>query len=150
MNLKSAHYNSIWLRRHEFHVLTYAEEGFAPLNQHTRDAGIAKEDLVAFADEVNRRNQPGSLYPQAPVSAVPRPLLRNLNDAVALCLSIEQFYRINAIEIKAKKVLLDFRTPNVERFVQRAIEMARRSPDALFIDELIVLDDKAKQENSFP
>ena len=148
--MKIANFNSIWARRHAFHVLTYAEEGFAPLNQHTKDWDITKDTLVEFADEVNLRNQPGSLYPQAPVSAVPRSLLRDLNDAEALCLSLEDFYRINVARIRATKVLLDFRTPNVESFVLKAIERALRSPEVGFIDELIVIDDNAKQETSFP
>lgn len=150
MLLKIANFNSIWVRRHEFHVLTYAEEGFAPLNQHTKHSRGTKDTLVEFADEVNRLNQPGTLYPQAPVSAVPRLLLRDQNDVEALCLSLEDFYRINATRIRATKVLLDFRTPNVERFVLKAIERALRSPDVGFIDELIVIDDNAKHETSFP
>lgn len=149
MLLKIANFNSIWARRHVFHVLTYAEEGFAPLNLHTKDSGITKDTLVEFSDKVNRRNQTGSLYPQAPVSAVPRLLLRDLNDVEALGLSLEHFYRINATRIRATKVLLDFRTPNVESFVMKAIERALRSPDVGFIDELIVIDDNAKQETSF-
>ena len=56
---------SIWPRRHEFHVVTYAEEGFAPLNIHAEGTGVEKEELVAFADEVNCRNETGSLFPRA-------------------------------------------------------------------------------------
>ena len=141
MNCKQADFNSIWPRRGEFHVLTYAEEGFAPLNQHTRDYEISKEELVTFADDVNLRNECGSLYPKAPVSALPRSLLRDRKDAEALCQRIEEFYRINTLRIGATKVLLDFRMPNVEQFVQRAIEMSLRSPDVAFIEELIVIDD---------
>ena len=143
MILKKAHIASVWPQRHEFHVLTYAEEGFAPLNEHTKSFGIEKENLVSFADEINARNESGSLHPLAPVSAVPRALLRDQKDANALSLCIEEFYKINAFRIHAKKVLLDFRTPNVERFVQRAVEMSLRSEEVNFIDELIVIDDDA-------
>lgn len=143
MILKQAHINSVWPHRHEFHVLTYAEEGFAPLNEHTKNFGITKEQLVAFAHEINARNAPGSLHPVASVSAVPRTLLRDHKNAEALCMCIEEFYKINAIRIHAKKILLDFRTPNVERFVQRAVEMSLRSEEVNFIDELIVIDDDA-------
>lgn len=143
MTLVKARYNSVWQRRHEFHVLTYAEEGFAPLTEHTKDAGISKKTLIAFAETVNRMNQPGSLYPKASVSAVPRPLLRDQKDSLALCLSIGDFYQTNASHIRAKKVLLDFRTPDVEPFVQHAIEMSLRFADAALIDELIVVDDNA-------
>jgi hypothetical protein len=141
--LKKAHIASVWPQRHEFHVLTYAEEGFAPLNEHTKSFCIEKENLVSFADEINARNESGSLHPLAPVSAVPRVLLRDQKDASALCLCIEEFYKINAVGIHARKVLLDFRTPNVERFVQLAVEMSLRSEEVNFIDELIVIDDHA-------
>lgn len=143
MLFKQTHFNSIWPRRCEFHVLTYAEEGFAPLNQHTRDAGVTKEELVAFADDVNRRSESGSLFPKAPVSAVPRSLLRERREAEALCLCIEEFYRINAVKVGATKVLLDFRTPNVEQFVLRAIELSLQSSEIGFIEELVVVDDRS-------
>lgn len=138
-------YNSLRLCRHGFHVLTYAEEGFAPLNQHTRAAGITKEELVSFAETVNRLNQAGSLYPKVPVSVVPRMLIRDQHDAQALYLSLIEFYQINAALIKAKKILLDFRTPKVEAFVEQAIELSLSSPDLEFVDELILVDDHATQ-----
>lgn len=138
------HISTIWSRRHEFHLLTYAEEGFAPLNLHTRDTGITKDQLVAFCDLVNDRNEPGSLFPLASVSAVPRYLIRDLMDAATLCQSIEDFYLMNAERIGAKKLLLDFRTPNVSPFVNLAIEMSLQSPDLGLIDEVLVLDDKAE------
>ena len=45
MKYYSVHINAIIFRRKEFHVLTYAEEGFAPLNQHTKDSGVTKAQL---------------------------------------------------------------------------------------------------------
>lgn len=137
-------YNSVCPRRKEFHVLTYAEEGFAPLNEHTKDAGITKKELIAFAETVNRVNHPGSLYPKANVSAVPRLLIRDQQDAQALCLGLVDFYQINATVIRAKKILLDFRTPNVEAFVENAIEKSLQSSDVAFIEELILVDDNAE------
>ena len=135
---------TIWQCSHEFHVLTYAEEGFAPLNQHTKDSGVTRDQLVAFADLVNGLNEPGSLYPQAAVSALPRRLIRDQTDAVELCNSIEKFYRINTEIIRATKVLIDFRTPNIKPFVRIAIERSFRFSDAEFIEELVMLDDSVK------
>ena len=60
-----------------------------------------------------------------------------------LCLSIEVIYKINAVRIRAKNIILDFRMPNVERFVQRSIEMFLNSEEVKYIDELIVLNDNA-------
>jgi hypothetical protein len=139
MNVERSIQNSIWPRRNEFHCLTYAEEGFAPLNIWTRDSGLNKEELVAFADSVNRRNEPGSLYPRAPISAVPRLLIRDQSDSEALCLSIRHFFRANATSIKASKIILDFRTPKVAPFVERAIDLSLHSPDISFIEEIVVI-----------
>jgi hypothetical protein len=140
MNAEKSTQTFIWPRRNEFHCLTYAEEGFAPLNIWTRDAGLTKEELVAFTDSVNRRNEPGSLYPRAHISAVPRPLIRDQISSEALCLSIRHFFRANATSIRASKIILDFRTPKVAPFVERAIDLALRSSDISLIDELVVID----------
>ena len=43
----------IWSARYDYHVLTYAEEGFAPLNIHAASFGIEKRQLAAFVDSVN-------------------------------------------------------------------------------------------------
>lgn len=137
--------SSVLSRHNGFHVLTYAEEGFAPLNEHTKNAGVTKKELVAFAETVNRLNQPGTLYPKIPISAVPRALIRDQSDVIALCMSLITFYQINADLIKAKKILLDFRTPNVEAFVKQAIELSLRSSDLECVDELILVDDHATQ-----
>jgi hypothetical protein len=101
--------------------------------------GIAKEELIAFADSVNRRDEPGSLYPRAFVSAVPGRLIRDQRDSEALCQAIENFFQVNATTIRSSKVVLDFRTPTIAPFIERAIELSLRSPDINFIDELIVL-----------
>lgn len=139
MNLERNTQSSIWPRRKEFHCLTYAEDGFAPLDIWTRDTGITKEQLVAFADSVNRRDEAGSLYPEAAISAVPRRLIRDQRDSEALCLSIEHFLRTNATSIRATKLILDFRTPKVAPFVERAIDLCLRSSDIKLIDELVVI-----------
>lgn len=39
----------------ELHVLTYAEEGFSPLDIHARRYGIDSDQVRAFADAVNDR-----------------------------------------------------------------------------------------------
>lgn len=141
MNVERSSQNEIWDRRNEFHCLTYAEEGFSPLNIWTRGIGISKEELVEFADLVNRRDEPGSLYPRAPVSAVPRRLIRDQRDPDFLRESIEQFLQANATSIRATKVILDFRTPKVAPFVERAIDMCLQSPGISLIEELIVIRD---------
>lgn len=142
-NVLTVSQSDIWPRRAEYHVLTYAEEGFAPLNIHTRDSKLTKKQLAAFTTVVNNRNETGSLYPSAAVSAVPRALIRDLQNVSALRQHIEEFFRANAKSIHAKKLLLDFRTPSVQRFVVAAINEALACPEAAFIDEIVIVDDDA-------
>lgn len=141
MNYRQARYNSVQSYRHEFHILTYAEEGFSPLNLNSKHLEITKDQLVTFSNEVNARNELGSLYPVAPISAVPRSLIREQQDAGALSASIKEFYKINMSTIGAKKVIIDFRTPNLDQFVLKAIKLSLESPDVAFINELIVIND---------
>jgi hypothetical protein len=129
----------IQARLGEFHILTYAEEGFAPLNIHGEPRGISKALLVSFADEVNRKRESGSLHPRAPISAVPRVFIRNLTDSAALSAQIVDFLRANLQTIHAKRVLCDFRTPRVAPYVVSAIEDAMRSPEAEEIDEVVIM-----------
>jgi len=130
----------IWPSRGEYHVLTYAEEGFAPLNIHAEPLGIAKRQLVAFADSVNQRFETGSLHPRAPISAVPRALVRDGQDAHALSDHIGQFLRANIQTIHASKIICDFRTPSVPAFVVAAIEAAMENADASVIQEVVIIE----------
>jgi hypothetical protein len=130
----------IWPSRRDYHVLTYAEEGFAPLNIHATSLGIEKRQLVAFADSVNQRFETGSLHPSAPISAVPRALVRDGQDAHALKNHIAEFLRANVETIKATKIICDFRTPSVPSFIVAAIEAAMESADASVIQEVVIIE----------
>ena len=121
------------------HILTYAEEGFAPLNIHAQRHGLSKDQLLAFAEEVNQRGESGSLHPRAPISAVPRVLIRGKKDSTALIAAIKDFLRANRQTIHANRVLCDFRTPRVPAHVVSAIKEAMQSPSAAGIDEVTVL-----------
>lgn len=130
----------IWPFRSEYHVLTYAEEGFAPLNMHAESLNIDKRKLAAFADSVNQRFETGSLHPLAPISAVPRALVRDGNDSFALRDHIVEFLRANIEKISASKIICDFRTPSVPAFVVAAIEAAMDYPDASGIQEVVIIE----------
>ena len=143
MRISYASQEAIWSRRSEFHVLTYAEEGFSPLNIHTRDSTLSKDQLVQFAALVNDRNEVGSLYPASALSAVPRTAIRDLKSVDALSHHIEQFFRVNSQNILAKKVLIDFRTPIVSKLVIAAIQNVVACPDFASVDEIVVVDDAA-------
>lgn len=130
----------IWPHRSRYHVLTYAEEGFAPLNIHAEPAGLRKEQLLAFVARVNERAETGSLHPAAPISAVPRALVRDMQDASALRDQIIEFLRVNKQMIKATKLICDFRTPRVSPFVVTAIEAAMSCAEASILEEIVILE----------
>ena len=140
MQVTHARQEDIWPRRHEFHVLTYAEEGFAPLNIHAEPAGVTKEQLVAFAVQVNRRFETGSLHPPAPISAVPRALIRDMKDSDALRDHIADFLRANIRTMRATKLICDFRTPRVQTFVVAAINAAIGGFGGYGLDEVLILE----------
>jgi len=131
--------DAIWPRRKAFHVLTYAEGGLAPLSLYAREYGIDSTTLSDFADDVNRLGEPGSLHPRAPVSAVPRALVRAAEDPIALRDQIVAFLHANEATIHAGRLLLDFRTPAVAPFVVTAIELALVSAAPL-LDEVVVVE----------
>ena len=130
----------IWPTRGDYHILTYAEEGFSPLDIHGRPMGISKDQQVAFCDRLNERFETGTLFPQAAISAVPRALIREGRDTNALAKHIADFLKTNVQTIKATKILCDFRTPSVATFVIAAIETAMKLPDASIIEEVVIVE----------
>jgi hypothetical protein len=140
MKIRRATQEDIWPSRGQYHVLTYAEEGFAPLNIHTQETSLSKEELAAFADSVNARQKVGSLYPRIPLSAIPRGAVRSNRSAKVLQGYLEEFLKENATSIGATKLLLDFRTPSVPAFVHTAVEAAVASAEALIIEELVIIE----------
>jgi hypothetical protein len=132
--------SEIWPDRDVYHVLTYAEEGFSPLTIHCEPMGINKVQQIAFCDRINQRFESGSLFPSAAISAVPRSVIRDSQDANALAIHIADFLKANMQTIKATKIICDFRTPRVANFVVAAIETALKIPDAAIIDEVVIVE----------
>lgn len=141
MNIRHASQQAIWPYRRDYHVLTYAENGFSPLDIHTRRGAVSRNQLSEFAARVNTTDEAGSLHPVAAVSAVPATVIRGLQDPDALRIHIEEFLRANAKIIKASKVLFDFRTPRVLPFVIAAIHQAALCAEAACIEEIVIVDD---------
>jgi hypothetical protein len=124
----------------EFHVLTYAEEGFSPLDIHAQRLGVDREEVKAFAKAVNDQADVGSLYPLAPISAVPRDLVRSGEDVGALAASICNFFRANRATINARRLIFDFRTPAVPGFVLEALSAAIQSDVDPGLEEILILE----------
>ena len=78
------------------HVLTFAEIGFAPLDIHGRKLGISHDTLRAFSDGVNQADDVGSLYPQAPISAVPKSCIRDTMVPATLLGHLQAFIAVMA------------------------------------------------------
>ena len=123
----------------QFHILTYAEDGFSPLDIHARRLGIDRELVKSFVSEVNDRSAVGSLHPKAPVSAVPRELVRDRQDIDALAASIGEFLRVNRETIKARRLAFDFRTPSVPEFTVAALNSAMRAHGS-DLEEVLILE----------
>ena len=121
------------------HVLTYAETGFAPLNIHTRHLAIRPEQLAAFADEVNERRETGTLHPLAPVSAVPREVIRGYPSIPLLAEHIVQFLVANVSGIGATTLVCDFGTPRLGPHVLPALESALEHEAAQRLAKVLVL-----------
>lgn len=139
MNIYCATQGEIWARRHDFHVLTYAEEGFAPLNIHVKDTGVTKEHLLLFTDAVNVRDEIGTLLPMAPISAVPRNWIRGFKSIGTLCEQVASFLLANEQHVFAKKILVDFRVPQVPQPVIEAVFIAAEKYKGSVVDEICVL-----------
>lgn len=129
----------IWRRRREFHVVTYAEEGFAPLNIYAEGTGVEKDELAAFADAVNRRNEAGSLFPRAAISAIPRAMVRGRPSKKELRDHIAAFLEANRTSIRAQKVMFDFSSPRVSPFIVAAIEVTLAEEDCSNLSEVVIV-----------
>jgi hypothetical protein len=123
----------------DYHILTFAETGFAMLNIYGDSFGIDRETLKAFEDASNRSDEPGSLHPRAPISVVPRRFIRGTEDCAALAARISEFLKANHDSIHAKKLLVDFRA-GVAPWVLDAVLDALRSPHAAGIEDVVIIN----------
>ena len=124
----------------EFHVLTYAEDGFSPLDIHGQRFGVDREQIKSFAKAVNDREVVGTLHPLAPISAVPRKLVRDNHDAATLAASIKEFFRENRETIKAHRIVFDFRTPLVPTFAIAALKAVIEGDVHSTLEEVLILE----------
>ncbi len=123
----------------DLHVLTFAEEGFAPLNIHGRRLGISRDMLSAFSSRVNQIDEVGTLWPQAPISAVPQSCIRNTEDPTPLLRHLREFISSIPEDMQTKTLVLDFSTPRLPPHVQNTISQLNN--DDLFIgtSQIIVI-----------
>ncbi len=124
----------------EYHVLTYAEDGFSPLNIHARRLGLDQEIVRAFVATINDHSKVGSLHPSAPISAVPRCLVRDRQDVPELADCIRSFLRTNRETLHAQRLVFDFRTPSVPVFILDSLNLAIQAEDGCGLNEILILE----------
>ncbi len=122
-----------------YHILTFAETGFAMLSIYGELLGLDFDTINKFSNKVNNNDESGSLHPQASISAVPRRFIRDKEDRNALSEQIEYFLKANQETIKATKLLFDFRA-GVASFVIDACRQALESPYTNNIDEVVIIN----------
>ena len=128
------------LKDSDYHVLTFAETGFAMLNIYGEEFGLDRNTIEKFSREVNRRDESGSLHPKAPISAVPRHFIRDDNNSLTLADQIKEFLKVNENQIKAKNLLIDFRA-GVAPFTLDACRIALKSTGTICIDEVVIINE---------
>ena len=92
----------------DYHILTFAETGFAVLSHCAEEFGLDKALVEEFSDQVNESGEAGSLHPKVPISAIPRYLIRENTDSGKLESCLREFLEVNQQHIKAKKLVIDF------------------------------------------
>lgn len=128
------------LKESGYHVLTFAETGFAMLNIYGEEFGLDRNTIETFSQQVNRNDESGSLHPKAPISAVPRHFIRDDNNPDTLSAQIKDFLSANQNRIKATKLLFDFRA-GVAPFVVSACRSALESEYVNGIDEVVIINE---------
>lgn len=131
----------------EWHVLTVAEDGFSMLTIYSKHHNLDNRTISRFADHVNCQDMSGSLYPLAPISALPRRFFREqaenkdpytLNEFQQ---HVIEFLTMNESTINAQKILIDFHVssaPVPERYTQATVELLHKLNQSL-IQEVIII-----------
>lgn len=136
------------------HVVTFAEPGFSPLTSYLREEGWTADAVVRFADEVNRRDEPGCLAPRHRLSAVPRRLIRDasgtIEDELALARQVETVLKANRESdlLRSRRLLFDFCSPDVPPWVLQGVIRAILANDDGLVEEHMLVD-PARRTPSF-
>ena len=139
MNIILIDQKAIWPSRHEYHVLTYAEEGFSPLNIHTRKYDLGEEFLKENAYTSNENDKICTIFPVCNLSMVPRRFVRKPTSSIELYAKFLEFFELNALEIKAKKFIFDFRTHELQQYILDAIYMLKSNNTLGDVEEILII-----------
>lgn len=131
-----------------WHILTVGESGFSMLDIYGRlQHGLDIEVIRVFADRINEHDESGSLYPKAPLSAVPRRFFRDQADSTDSSVMndfkrhISEFIELNRKTIHASRILVDFHVSpaSVPRhYIEATEEIFRLSGQDGGIEEVVI------------
>ena len=132
MNIEINQSNEPFEKQDNWHILTVAESGFSMLSGYASEYCIEELALRNFEECVNSTNKSGSLYPKAPISAVPRKYFRELSGSTDPSVleefsnHISEFLSANSRTIKTENLVIDFRvspSPVPEQFITTTVEV---------------------------
>jgi hypothetical protein len=148
MNITREGQDSTSKRWAGWHIITVAEAGFSMLDIYGRHQnGLDIEIIRQFADRVNEQDKVGSLYPKAPISAIPRRFFREqensldptvLNDFKRL---LTEFLGTNQRNICARRILVDFHvcpSPVPHRYVDATEEVFLHHEQDESIQDIVI------------
>ena len=147
MKISKSRENSVDQNWEGWHILTVAETGFSMLTAFAEAAGCKGEDVYAFAERVNQTNEAGTLYPRAPISAVPCKYLRELADRVAAPVieefkgHIAGFIKANESTIRASRILVELHMssdPVPPHFVRATEEVFLNLKSGGIVGEVVI------------
>ncbi|MDS4025787.1 MAG: hypothetical protein RKO25_02160 [Candidatus Contendobacter sp.] len=131
-----------------WHILTVGEAGFSMLDGYARHHhGIDIQIIQRFADKINQRDESGSLYPKAPISAIPRRFFRDIseneipNHLDDFKHHIKEFIEANRNKIHARKILIDFHVspePVSELYLAATEQIFKEHTNESEIDEIVL------------
>jgi hypothetical protein len=109
------------------------------LNIYGNQFGLSNDLLEQFAQQVNQRDEAGSLHPRAPISVIPRRYIRDGAEKEAIQKQIAEFISSNERIIRASIILIDFRA-GITPFILEAIKGAMAEIRSPVIDEIMIID----------
>lgn len=131
-----------------WHILTVGEAGFSMLDIYgRRQHGLDIDVIQSFADRINERDEPGSLHPKAPISAIPHRFFRDQaksNDSSVLNefkRHISEFIEANRKTIRASRILVDFHVSPASvphRYIEATEEIFRLTGQDDLIEEVVI------------
>jgi hypothetical protein len=107
------------------HFLVFAEVGFSMLDIYTRRFELPGADLQRFVDEVNRRDEVGTLMPAAPISAIPRRAIRDSSDPGLVARFVAEFFAgVQEHGLAAPTLCINFATPSLGKHAREGLRAA--------------------------